>query len=42
MQKLWCFKVLLVDDPKQAHELDVKVVNILKIIIYILCKIFGQ
>lgn len=39
--KLSGFKVLLVDDPEPTQESDVKVVDILKISGYSLCKISG-
>ena len=38
MQKLYGFESLLVDNPKQARELAVKVVDIL-MIIRVICKV---
>ena len=41
MQKLERFNVLLVDDAKPSWKLDVKMVDTLKINMYLLCKILG-
>lgn len=41
MQKLERFNVLLVDDAKPSWRLDVKMVDTLKINMYVLCKVLG-
>lgn len=35
------FEGLLVNDSKSTHEFDVKVVNILKMDMYLLCMVLG-